>query len=328
MVCFAPMEGITGYIFRNTYNSFFEGIDTFYTPFIPTSQKDKLPAKYKRDIAPENNAGISLIPQLLSKDPVRTAHTAVKICSGYGYGEIDLNCGCPSGTVTANGRGAAMLSDPDSLDAFFETLFMELDRISAEGVKVPDISVKTRIGMSFVSEAEDIIKIYNRYPISTLIIHPRLKDEYYGGNVHMDIFSQMYEESIHPVIYNGDINRAEDYNRIVRDYPDLKAVMIGRGLLKDPALAERIKGIRRKEDYSHRLKEYIRALCDGYYQVYRDERNTLFKMKEMWSFLADNTKDPEKTLRSIRRADSLGEYKATVNRIFEFEIFSVNMGIL
>lgn len=318
-VCFAPMEGITGYIFRNVYNRFFGGIDRFYSPFIPTSQKDKLPPKYRRDIDPENNRGITLIPQLLSKDPIRTAHTAVKLCTEYGYGEININCGCPSGTVTAGGRGAAMLADTGALDAFFESLFKELETAGPEGGRVPEISVKTRIGMSFVSEAEDILKVYNRYPISTLIIHPRLKDEYYGGSVHMDVFDHMYEESTHPVIYNGDIKSPQDYEKILKDHPGIQAVMIGRGLLADPALAERIKGTEADGTYISRLKEYVRALCDAYFSVYKDERNTLFKMKELWNFLASNTKDPEKTLRLIRRAHDLAEYKATVNRVFDTE---------
>ena len=133
-----------------------------------------------------------------------------------------------------------MLDDIDALDRFFDEVF------KADGL--PLISIKTRIGISFVSEAEDLLKVYNRYPLAEVAVHPRLKDEGYMGNVHLDVFDMFYNDCKHPLIYNGDIRTVSDFENISKKYPDLKGIMIGRGLLADPALAEKICGINDNTD--------------------------------------------------------------------------------
>jgi tRNA-dihydrouridine synthase len=177
-ISLAPLEGVTGYVVRNAFHHNFDGIDTFYTPFISAGQN--LKGKVLRDILPENNEGITLIPQLMSnraEDVLRIG----RLLAAYGYDEINLNIGCPSGTVTSKKRGAGLLTDLALLDHFLEDVFARSDM---------KISVKTRIGFHSDEEWPAILEIYKKYPIKELIIHPRVREEFYKGTPHLDCFEQ------------------------------------------------------------------------------------------------------------------------------------------
>lgn len=189
----APLEGVTGYIFRNALDAYFPGTDRYFTPFIVPDQKHALRKKELRDILPENNQVKELVPQILTSDPVRFVETA-KALAEYGYEEVNLNLGCPSGTVVAGGRGAGMLADVEKLDCFLDQIFRDTDL---------RISVKTRIGIERPEEGYTLMKIYNQYPVSEVIIHPRTRKEYYKGEPHLDVFSELLAMSKHPVCYNG-----------------------------------------------------------------------------------------------------------------------------
>ena len=191
----APLEGVTGYIFRNALEEYFPGTDRYFTPFIVPDQKHALRKRELRDVLPENNQVKELVPQILTSDPVRFVETA-KALAEYGYEEVNLNLGCPSGTVVAGGRGAGMLADVEKLDCFLDQIFRDTDL---------RISVKTRIGIERPEEGYTLMKIYNQYPISEVIIHPRTRKEYYKGEPHLDVFSELLAMSQHPVCYNGNL---------------------------------------------------------------------------------------------------------------------------
>ncbi len=232
-VYFAPLEGIGNHIYRGVFARHYSGVDRFYTPFIDINSDGGMKNRSKNDILPENNEGICLIPQVLTKNADALGE-ASRYIAGLGYTEINLNMGCPSATVTKKGKGSGMLADTDSLDRFLEKAFT---------VSCTKLSVKMRIGISNETEWEGLMEVLNRYPLSELIVHPRLMTQVYEGSIHEDIFRKIYEVSKAPVCLNPGIRSADDFLRFERSYPGLTGLMIGRGLVANPALAEEIRSV-------------------------------------------------------------------------------------
>ena len=324
----APLEGVTGYIFRNALKEYFPGTDRYFTPFIVPDQRHTLRKRELRDILPENNQVKELVPQILTSDPVRFVETA-KALAEYGYEEVNLNLGCPSGTVVAGGRGAGMLADVDRLDRFLDQIFRDTDL---------HISVKTRIGMEHPEEGYTLMKIYNQYPISEVIIHPRTRKEFYKGEPHLDVFGELLAMSKHPVCYNGNLFTVRDYEQSRARFPQVERVMIGRGVLADPGLMRRLKSLEHAqktgEDASRKEndmeqpgseiyrtgKQELRAFHDTIFRQYREifdeDKNAIFHMKELWSYLMHSFEGSESYAKKIRKTSSLNEYRCEVGNLF------------
>lgn len=324
----APLEGVTGYIFRNALDAYFPGTDRYFTPFIVPDQKHALRKKELRDILPENNQVKELVPQILTSDPVRFVETA-KALAEYGYEEVNLNLGCPSGTVVAGGRGAGMLADVEKLDCFLDQIFRDTDL---------RISVKTRIGIERPEEGYTLMKIYNQYPVSEVIIHPRTRKEYYKGEPHLDVFSELLAMSKHPVCYNGNLFTVRDYEQLRARFPQVERVMIGRGVLADPGLMQRLKslehaqktgedsdrkgnGMEQSGSEIYRTgKQELRAFHDTIFRQYREifdeDKNAIFHMKELWSYLVHSFEGSEPYAKKLRKTSSLNEYRCEVGNLF------------
>ena len=308
---FAPMEGITGYIHRNVHHSLFPGISKYFTAFIAPGQKGKFSAREKNDILPAHNQGICTVPQLLTNNPRDFITTAAKL-GELGYREINLNLGCPSRTVVTKYRGSGFLAKPGELDAFFAEVFSACGGEGSLGEM--QISVKTRLGVEEPEEFFRILDIYNRYPLKELIIHPRTQRDFYSGPVHMDLFAYGAEHSRCPVCYNGDIRTGEDMRALEERFPALDRVMIGRGLLVDPALHLQLQGGRMPD------KAALRTFHDRIYDWYRQEmpgaRPVLFKMKELWAYMGQLFEDGRRPLKKIRKAERTEAYEAAVEELF------------
>ena len=302
---FAPLEGITGYLNRNAHYKFFDRADKYFAPFIGTNQNGIRKTKEIRDILPENNLEIPLVPQLLSNKAHDFIAYAKKI-QQLGYKEINLNLGCPSRTVAAKKKGAGFLAFPEELDRFLEDIF--------EGVSA-DISIKTRIGMDQPEEFAGLLDIYNRYPLKELIIHPRTQKDYYNGKPDLEMFRYGLENSKNPVCYNGDIFTKEDYERFRKEFPQTDRVMLGRGLLKNPGLIGELKGGERTG--TDRLKAFHDELYEKYRENFFGETPVLFKMKELWVYLSGEFPDCEKTMKKIKKAQRLRDYEGYVYELFE-----------
>ena len=324
---FAPLEGITGYPYRNAHRALFMKPDRYYTPFITANQNMSLANREKRDIAPENNRGVPLVPQVLSNKAEQFAWVLSEMAE-RGYREVNLNLGCPSPTVVTRGRGCAMLADPEDLDRFFDDSFREMDR---QGIFL-QVSVKTRIGSADTSVAGALTEVYNRYPLCEVIIHPRTRLQQYGGQPDLAVFREMLASSAHPVCYNGNICTEGDYRRLremfpEEEYPMLRAVMLGRGLLRDPMLAEKIAAGEAgneagTETFPIRDEREMLTRFHGTYlanirREIPEENNVLMKMKEFWTYLGDRFGDSEKLRKKIRKTRSLTEYEGYARRIFE-----------
>ena len=192
---FAPLEGLTDSIYRRLHHKYFPGLDRYYMPFLSPTIHRTLTHREDRELPLADSVPFTAIPQVLTKVP-EDFLWAAQVCADRGYEEVNLNVGCPSGTVVAKGKGSGMLRSPEALDRFFDAVF------SASPLP---ISVKTRLGVESAEEFPALLEVFNRYPIKELTVHPRVRKEFYGGSVHRDWFDYAYENSRNPLCYNGDI---------------------------------------------------------------------------------------------------------------------------
>ena len=345
----APMEGVTTYVYRNVYNKYFKGVDRYFTPFVASS---KLKGREKSEVSRDTNKCENLIPQVLTNN-VNTFCLIVNQLKNMGYDEVNINLGCPSKTVTVKGRGAGMLSDTYALEKFLDEVFEKTDL---------KISIKTRLGISSMNEWEDILKVYQNFPLSELIVHTRLLDELYGGSAHIDAFKLAQDMMEVPLCFNGDIRDVDSFKRVVyassgdcsedsifngkKKTNNFNAVMLGRGFIGNPWLAEEIKGSflnyddrldnkfrvgGKLDDYenldssndsseltiSKRLKifrDFHDDLLSEYIKVMPGETPVLFKMKELWAYWLFEGEEISKNLPGINEVFN-GDLKKVIKEI-------------
>lgn len=301
----APMEGMTNRIYRQAHSEMFGGIDRYYAPFLFATSHFERTDRSARDILPENNGSVSVVPQMLSNNAEDLLHTAY-VLRDLGYEEINLNLGCPSGTVVSKGKGAGLLASPDELDRL-------LDRLYA---RIPvRLSLKTRIGMNDVSEAERLFAIYAKYPVSELIVHPRLRSEQYRGRAHLEIFDAYAAAMPFPVCYNGDLFTVKTAGEILNARPWVKGAMFGRGLIANPALARELRGGERLGKTE--LRAFYDRLVRDYLEEMPGEKTMLFHIKELSLYMVSLFPDAQKHAKRIRKAVSLKDFNDAVDRLFD-----------
>lgn len=307
----APMEGVTNYVFRKAYIKHFKGVDKFFTPFITPHMKKGFSKSELMELNANYNRTQYLIPQILTNNSDDFLKLAYEI-KEMGYNEFNINLGCPSGTVTSKKRGSGFLQDVVALDRFFYDIFEKKDDIK--------ISVKTRIGFSDYDEWEDLLKVYEKYEFCEIIIHPRLRSDFYKNNIHMEAFLSACKELKQKLIYNGDINTLEDNVILNKNLPSNRVfgIMIGRGLVRNPFLAESIK----KKDNIYdidRAVEFLNDIVNEYLSLDFGERNTLFKLKEIWGMMLGDNEKYTKILKKIRKSNTVKEYNLVVNEFKNME---------
>ena len=310
----APLEGITGYIYRNAHHKFFEGVDKYFTPFVTPKPKKGLNARERNDILPEHTEAMNVVPQILTNKAEDFMKVA-GIMEELGYKEVNLNLGCPSGTVVSKKKGSGFLSDLEGMKYFFDEVFSE--------VKI-DVSIKTRLGMERPEEIIDLMKLYNQFPVSEVILHARVREDYYKKPVNHEAFAQGMSISRHPVCYNGDLFTAQDIQSLKKQFPKLEAVMLGRGMIANPQLTEAFcekgffdgeVGSEIQPDYM-RWKAFVDELCYGYEYIMSGGRNVLFKLKEVWSYMISFFPESEKYGKKIKKAKTVAEYQTIVTALF------------
>lgn len=311
-IYFAPLEDVTGYLFRNLHNRIFPGVDRYYAPFISAVEPErKIKRRELEDTAPENNQGINMIPQILTNSSGDFINTAEMLIN-RGYKEINFNLGCPSRDVVKRKKGSGFLTVPDKLDRFFDEVF---NTFAEKGYDDVNISVKTRIGRSDTGNLDRIIEILNRYPVSEVTVHPRLGKDFYRGSLDMAAFEKMYEGLRHPVIFNGEIKSTYDIEETVKKYPKLKAIMIGRGMIRDLALAREFKD--GKPLSLPEITDFTGELYRSYKERLHAEIYAVNKMKELWGWIKENPlfDGKEREIRAILKSKSAVEYESAVHMI-------------
>lgn len=340
---FAPMEGITLYPLRNIHRRMFgDCVDKYFTPFLTAHHNNHFKKREKRDALPENidleafdDYGHQIVPQIMS-NKTESFVWAAKEMSALGYKEVNLNLGCPAATVTNSHKGSGLLTDTDYLDKFLDGIF---ENLSDESI---GISLKTRLGFESEDEIENLMKVYARYPVKELTIHARVREDFYKGEPRLGTFDravQIYRENDGKagICYNGNIvSDRDNYPALEKEdnsvdehttncsiseklkalscYSEVSALMIGRGLLSNPALVRELSGGPKLS--AAELKEYLTLLYEGYATYIPEERNVIFKLLEHWAFLEGHFENCDKYLKAIRKSRSKGEYTAAVNNIF------------
>ncbi|GEA30744.1 tRNA dihydrouridine synthase [Clostridium diolis] len=300
----APMEGITEYIYRNSYEKFFGNVDKYFTPFIVPNESRSLKTKELVDVLPENNKGMNIVPQILTNDAEGFINTSRKL-QQLGYSEVNLNLGCPAKTVVSKNRGSGFLAKREELDSFLDEIF-KMDDIK--------ISIKTRIGRENPEEFYELIKIYNKYPLEELIIHPRTQKDFYGNKPNLCVFRDALSLSNNPVCYNGDIFTINDYNKLVADFPEVNTVMLGRGILANPGLINVIKN--NINTSKNILKDFHDEILNRYIEVFPEDTYAINRMKELFGYMIYIFSDNKEYVKKIRSAQKLSDYTEAVQSLF------------
>lgn len=303
----APMEGIAGYAFRRVHAEFFGALDRYYTPFISPLPKVGTPfsKRNSRELDPANNQGLDVVPQLLANDADRFVWAA-GLLADMGYKEVNLNLGCPSGTVVAKEKGSGLLRNPDRLEAFLANV--------CERSPLP-VSVKTRVGIANGDEYGELLALFCRCGIAELIVHPRMQKDFYNGAPRQELYGKTLECAPFPVAYNGDIFTLDDYDALLAAYPQTRHVMLGRGIMANPALAREIRG------GEGLAREELKRFHDKLYESYTNDMggNAVFRMKEWWGYAKCAFADPSSVHRIMRKTRQADEYEAAARKIFSTE---------
>ena len=301
---FAPLQGYTDAIYRTIHNKVFGGINSYYSPFIRL-EKGEVRQKDIKDILPENNENINLVPQIIVNSNEEFLKLTESVCN-LGYKRIDINMGCPLPLQTKKGRGAALLQNTNHLEDIVESI---------NSINDIDFSIKMRLGMDSAEDAKGALEIINKAKLHHLTIHPRIAKQQYKGEIDYQTFDYIYQNCLHPIIYNGDILSQEDIYNIINIYPKIEGIMIGRGLLAKPYLAMELNKTIRLS-VSERLSMIMKlhdAIYDHYSSVMQGEHQLLLKMKTFWEYLDEEI--GKKPYKAIKKSVNIKKYELAIRLI-------------
>lgn len=304
----APLQGFTDFDFRTALAESFGGIDKYFIPYLSYGKGHEIKRSQLREISPENNGSLPVVPQVLFSD-MNELTDLVSILVDSDYQEINLNLGCPYPMATNKGRGAAWLEKPEALNEVLYQLY-------ARNLPVR-FSVKMRAGMTNEEDAKTIFELLNGFPLEEIIFHPRTADQMYEGKANPQFFAKAVPAVKHPLVYNGDIFSIADLQELKTILPGQNSWMLGRGLLSNPALAAQLKGevfdrkeLRKKlEDFHGRMLERYSSRLDG-------SGHLLMKMNQFWVYFSESFDNPHKAMKLVKKAGSLLKYNAAVTEIF------------
>jgi tRNA-dihydrouridine synthase len=307
----SPLQGFTDFRFRNAFNHYFGGIDTFYSPYIRLNGKLEIKPAYQRDILPENNIGLEVIPQIITNDADEFLFVA-KYVQQLGYKELNWNLGCPYPMVTKCGMGSGLISDAPKINEILKKVHSESDII---------VSMKMRLGYNTTDEILDVLPILDSYPLKNIAIHARIGKQLYKGGVHLDAFKKCVDTAKHILYYNGDITTVEGFRKMQQQLPTIDHWMIGRGLISDPFLPSMIKSntTQYPENRLALFSDFHNTLYTNYAEALSGQTHLLLKMYHLWGYFSTTFNNPHKTLKKIKKAKSVKNYDAAVKEIFKIE---------
>lgn len=309
ILSFAPMEGVTGAAFRRVHRRLFPQADRYYAPFLAPDAQGRCKQSHWRALLPEANSGLPLVPQILTNS-AEAFLGASRALAELGYPEVNLNAGCPSGTVVSKRKGAGMLGDPAALDAFLDTVFAHAPVA---------VSVKTRLGLRSAAEFPALLGVYRRYPLAELIVHTRDREGMYRSACDHAAFAEALAGAPWPACWNGDVFSAADEAALRREFPALERVMLGRGAVTNPALFREIGGgapLCREELRAFHDALLEELLAEGLPPVFVPPR-----MKELWYYWASLFPEGEKLLKAMKKSRDLPAYRAAAAAIFDQAAF-------
>jgi tRNA-dihydrouridine synthase len=305
----SPLQGFTDFRFRNAFHRYFGGIDTFYSPYIKLNGKLVIKGSYERDILPENNTTLEVIPQIITNDAEEFLFVA-KYVQQLGYKELNWNLGCPYPMVAKCGMGSGLISNTSQIEHILKRVHTETDII---------VSMKMRMGYENPNEILDVFPIIEQYPIKNIAIHARIGKQLYKGGVDLDSFQKCLDTSKQKIYYNGDITSVEKFRMMQERFPSIDHWMIGRGLIADPFLPSMIKN--NTTEYPKNKLEIFEAFHDTIYQEYdaylSGPTPIRMKMLGFWEYFSESFSNPQKTFKKIKKAGNSKNYEAAVKEIFK-----------
>jgi tRNA-dihydrouridine synthase len=306
-IILAPLQGFTDVTYRNVYSDHFSGVDEAVAPFISTMGQMRLNPSRIKDVDPEKNKKMVVVPQLLgnvAKDFIFLADHLYTL----GYKRINWNLGCPHSKIAKKKRGSGLLMYPDKIDAFLDTVLPEISN---------SLSVKIRLGRRSKREILTLLPVLDKYPLDEIILHPRTGIQMYEGTADHDAFGEALQNCQHPFTYNGDITDVTAFHTVQKKFPHIRRFMIGRGILSNPFLAEQIKGLQVDKNPIERLKTFHDALFDSYQTIFSGPAHLTGRMKGFWSYLGPSFKESKKPLKAILKAGSIAKYQDRVADFFK-----------
>ena len=305
----SPLQGFTDFRFRNAFHRYFGGIDTFYSPYIKLNGKLVIKGSYERDILPENNTTLEVIPQIITNDAEEFLFVA-KYVQQLGYKELNWNLGCPYPMVAKCGMGSGLISNTLQIEHILKRVHSETDII---------VSMKMRMGYENPTEILDVFPILEQYPIKNIAIHARIGKQLYKGGVDLDSFQKCLDTSKQKIYYNGDITSVEKFRMMQERFPSIDHWMIGRGLIADPFLPSMIKN--NTTEYPKNKLEIFEAFHDTIYQEYdaylSGPTPIRMKMLGFWEYFSESFSNPQKTFKKIKKAGNSKNYEIAVKEIFK-----------
>jgi tRNA-dihydrouridine synthase B len=305
----SPLQGFTDFRFRNAFHRYFGGIDTFYSPYIKLNGKLVIKGSYERDILPENNTTLEVIPQIITNDAEEFLFVA-KYVQQLGYKELNWNLGCPYPMVAKCGMGSGLISNTSQIEHILKRVHNETDII---------VSMKMRMGYENPTEILDVFPILDQYPIKNIAIHARIGKQLYKGGVDLDSFQKCLDTSKQKIYYNGDITSVEKFRMMQERFPSIDHWMIGRGLIADPFLPSMIKN--NTTEYPKNKLEIFEAFHDTIYQEYdaylSGPTPIRMKMLGFWEYFSESFSNPQKTFKKIKKAGNSKNYEIAVKEIFK-----------
>lgn len=298
---FAPLQGHTDFVYRNRFQKYFGGVDYYYTPFIRFGKDGEVRKKDVKDIDPVLNAGMPVVPQVLAGDEKEMEHL-LNLLSSAGYGHVDLNLGCPFPMVVKSGRGSGLLVHPERVEALLS---------KAEAFKAIQLSVKVRLGLNSPKDALKLFPLFEKYKVKHVTVHARTTVQQYKGQVDLDSFAELSDNTSVPLLFNGDVKSADDIHNLQERFPHLRGVMIGRGLLEDPFLGMANEGkiLTKKEKYPV-LVDFHHDLLNAYGERLSGDSHVLSKIKTLWDYLLPDLTGRDR--KQIKKTKSLEAYKRAV----------------
>ena len=305
----SPLQGFTDFRFRNAFHKHFGGIDTFYSPYIKLNGKLVVKGSYERDILPENNSTLEVIPQIITNDAEEFLFVA-KYVQQFGYKELNWNLGCPYPMVAKCGMGSGLIKNTDQIEHILKRVHNETDIV---------VSMKMRMGYENATEILDVLPILEQYPIKNIAIHARIGKQLYKGGVDLDSFQKCLDTSKQKIYYNGDITSVTKFNELQERFPSIEHWMIGRGLIADPFLPSMIKN--NTTEYPKNKLEIFEAFHDEIYQEYdaylSGPTPIRMKMLGFWEYFSESFSNPQKTFKKIKKAGNSKNYEIAVKEIFK-----------
>lgn len=305
----SPLQGFTDYRFRNALHKYFEGIDTYYAPYIRLNGKMEIKPVYQRDLQHKNNIGLKIVPQVMTCDANEILFV-IDYISSLGYKELNWNLGCPYPMVTNRGLGSGLIANPEKIDFILEQVHSKTDIT---------LSMKMRLGYEEPTEILRAFEVLNQYPLKNIGIHARIGKQLYVGGVDWDGFAKCMDHTDHKLYYNGDIVSVASFEAVSNRFPSIDHWMIGRGLISDPWLPYMIKNKLNSypEDRIEVFSDFHDMLFRQFEEKLTGDKAIIRKMVSYWEYFEMVMPEAQRAIKKLKKTKKISDYNLALDKVLD-----------